>query len=78
MLNVEVKADIQYSLQHSSLSIQHCMFNSIAIVGFGLIGGSVGLAVREVWPSCRIVAIDRAAVADAAVARRQLTRAGTT
>ena len=43
------------------------MFHQIAIVGFGLIGGSVALALREAWPACRIVAIDRAAVVDAAM-----------
>ena len=34
-------------------------FQSIAIVGFGLIGGSIALAVRERWPSVRITAVDR-------------------
>ncbi len=37
-------------------------FQRIAIVGFGLIGGSIALAVRERWPSVRITAVDRAAV----------------
>lgn len=37
-------------------------FQHIAIVGFGLIGGSVALAVRERWPSVRIAAVDRAPV----------------
>ena len=36
------------------------MFHRIAIVGFGLIGGSVALALREAWPACRLIAIDRA------------------
>jgi prephenate dehydrogenase len=34
-------------------------FQHIAIVGLGLIGGSIALAVRERWPAVRIVAIDR-------------------
>jgi prephenate dehydrogenase len=42
------------------------MFHQIAIVGCGLIGGSVALALREAWPACRIIAIDRAEVVDAA------------
>jgi prephenate dehydrogenase len=58
--------DIQNSLQHSAFSIQHCMFHQAAIIGCGLIGGSVALALREAWPACRIVAIDREAVVDAA------------
>ena len=43
------------------------MFDHIAIVGFGLIGGSVALAVREAWPSCRIAAVDRPTVVDSAM-----------
>jgi prephenate dehydrogenase len=34
-------------------------FHNIAIVGFGLIGGSIALAIRERWPSIRITAVDR-------------------
>lgn len=37
-------------------------FQRIAIAGIGLIGGSIALGVREVWPSVRVVGIDRAAV----------------
>jgi prephenate dehydrogenase len=37
-------------------------FTSIAIIGLGLIGGSIALGVRERWPSIRIVALDRPAV----------------
>ena len=38
------------------------LFHQIAIVGFGLIGGSIALAIRERWPSIRITAVDRPAV----------------
>jgi prephenate dehydrogenase len=34
-------------------------FTRVAIVGVGLIGGSIALAVRERWPSVRIVGVDR-------------------
>lgn len=34
-------------------------FRRIAIVGFGLIGGSIALAARKRWPKTRIIAIDR-------------------
>jgi prephenate dehydrogenase len=34
-------------------------FVRVAIVGFGLIGGSLGLAVKRRWPSTTVVAIDR-------------------
>src|SRR5688572_5973692 len=34
-------------------------FNRLAIVGLGLIGGSIALAVRERWSSTLITAVDR-------------------
>jgi prephenate dehydrogenase len=37
-------------------------FEQIAIVGLGLIGGSIALAVRERWPASRVIAVDRPAV----------------
>ena len=37
-------------------------FNTIAIIGLGLIGGSIALAVRERWPAVRIAGVDRKAV----------------
>ena len=42
-----------------SPSGQEPPFHQIAIVGFGLIGGSIALAVRDRWPSVRITAVDR-------------------
>jgi prephenate dehydrogenase len=38
------------------------LFQTIAIAGLGLIGGSIALAVRERWPSTRIVGVDHASV----------------
>lgn len=37
-------------------------FKTIAIVGLGLIGGSIALAVRERWPASRLVGVDSTAV----------------
>ena len=37
-------------------------FSSVAIVGLGLIGGSIALGIRERWPAARITGIDRQAV----------------
>jgi prephenate dehydrogenase len=37
-------------------------FPRIAIVGFGLIGGSIALGVRERWPAVLITAVDRPSV----------------
>ena len=37
-------------------------FSSIAIVGLGLIGGSIALGVRKRWPASRVFAVDRPSV----------------
>ena len=37
-------------------------FHSVAVVGVGLIGGSIALGVRERWPSVRVYGVDRPAV----------------
>ena len=39
-----------------TMSLDEPAFHNIAIVGFGLIGGSIALAIRERWPSIRITA----------------------
>ena len=48
-------------------------FSQIAIVGLGLIGGSVAFAAKRAWPSARLVAADRRpAVVREALARRAI------
>ena len=37
-------------------------FESIAVVGLGLIGGSIALAVRERWPESRVFGVDSESV----------------
>src|SRR5918993_4944268 len=37
-------------------------FRRIAIVGLGLIGGSIALAIRERWPAIRVLGVDRHSV----------------
>ena len=37
-------------------------FSSIAIVGLGLIGGSIALAVRDRWPASRVFGVDTESV----------------
>src|SRR5688572_31637899 len=37
-------------------------FRSVAVIGLGLIGGSIALGIRERWPSVRITGVDRRAV----------------
>lgn len=49
-------------------------FKSISIVGLGLIGGSIALAVRERWPSVRIAGVDRKAVLAHAVGSGAIDR----
>jgi prephenate dehydrogenase len=53
-------------------------FQHIAIAGFGLIGGSIALAIRERWPSARIVAIDRPPVLAHAAGSGAIDRAAST
>ena len=49
-------------------SLSEPPFHRIAIVGVGLIGGSIALAVKRRWPAATIVGIDRPSVLE--VARR--------
>jgi prephenate dehydrogenase len=50
-------------------------FATIAIAGLGLIGGSIALAVRERWPQCRIVGVDRPSAQSHALSSGALDRA---
>lgn len=49
-------------------------FQQIAIVGLGLIGGSIALAVRERWPASRVIAVDRQPVLAHAVSTGAIDR----
>jgi prephenate dehydrogenase len=42
-------------------------FSRVAIVGFGLIGGSIGRAIKRKWPAALVVAIDKKPVIEAAM-----------
>ncbi len=50
-------------------------FPRIAVVGLGLIGGSIAFAARRAWPSTHVVAIDREPVLKEALARRAIDAA---
>ena len=50
-------------------------FQSIAIVGLGLIGGSIALAVRERWPASRLVGVDAPSVLAHAIGSAAIDRA---
>jgi prephenate dehydrogenase len=43
------------------------IFNRIGIVGLGLIGGSIALAARELWPAALVIAVDNKDVLEAAM-----------
>lgn len=44
-------------------------FNKISIIGIGLIGGSLGLALKEKKPNFKIVGIDKQKIIEKAIAR---------
>ena len=48
------------------------VFPKIAIVGLGLIGGSIAFAARRAWPSTHVVAVDRERVLREALSRRAI------
>ena len=43
------------------------IFEKVAIIGLGLIGGSIALAVREHWPSSLVIGLDRTEVLEKAM-----------
>jgi prephenate dehydrogenase len=43
------------------------IFQRIGIVGLGLIGGSIALAARELWPSALVIAVDHKDVLETAM-----------
>jgi prephenate dehydrogenase len=60
------------------MSSQEPPFSRIAIVGLGLIGGSIALAVRERWSSTLITAVDRPPVLAHASSSGAIDRAAQT
>jgi prephenate dehydrogenase len=52
------------------LTEQTPLFPSVAIIGFGFIGGSLGLAVKQRWPSAVVIAIDQKPVLERALRMR--------
>ena len=57
------------------MSSQDPLFRSVSIIGLGLIGGSIALAVRERWPATRITGVDRKAVLAHALGSGAIDRA---
>src|SRR2546429_9938004 len=46
---------------------QPAVFNTIGIVGLGLIGGSIALKARELWPASLVIAVDNKDVLETAM-----------
>ena len=46
---------------------QKPIFEKIGIVGLGLIGGSIALAAREIWPASLVIAVDNKDVLETAM-----------
>src|SRR5688500_2908365 len=46
---------------------QEPIFQKIGIVGLGLIGGSIALAARQIWPSSLVIAVDHKDVLETAM-----------
>src|SRR5205809_6989716 len=43
------------------------IFGKIGIVGLGLIGGSIAIAARQLWPSSLVIAVDNKDVLETAM-----------
>src|SRR5215831_11594703 len=43
------------------------VFDKIGIVGLGLIGGSIALAARQLWPSALVIGVDSKGVLETAM-----------
>ena len=54
-------------IQPGSTSTAPPPFEKVAIVGLGLIGGSIALAARQHWPSCLVLGLDRKQVLEKAM-----------
>jgi len=48
------------------------IFGKIGIVGLGLIGGSIALRARELWPSSLVIAVDQKDVLEVAMRRHAI------
>jgi prephenate dehydrogenase len=48
------------------------IFEKIAILGLGLIGGSIALAARQIWPSGLVIAVDNKDVLEQAMVRHAI------
>ena len=59
-------------LQSAKNPGQPPIFQRVGIVGLGLIGGSIALAARELWPSALVIGVDRKDVLERAMVRHAI------
>ena len=48
------------------------VFQRVGVVGLGLIGGSIALAARDIWPSALVIGVDRKDVLERAMIRHAI------
>src|SRR5687768_2748430 len=48
------------------------IFQRVGIVGLGLIGGSIALAARQIWPASLVIGVDRKDVLERAMVRHAI------
>src|SRR4030095_14163611 len=48
------------------------IFDKVGIVGLGLIGGSIALKARELWPTSLVIAVDNKDVLETAMRRHAI------
>jgi prephenate dehydrogenase len=54
-------------IQPAQRAAQPPIFEKLGIVGLGLIGGSIALAARQIWPSSLVIAVDNKDVLETAM-----------
>jgi len=52
------------------------IFQRVGIVGLGLIGGSIALAARQIWPAALVIGVDRKDVLERAMVLHAIDVAG--
>jgi prephenate dehydrogenase len=53
--------------QASRIDKQPIVFSKIGIIGLGLVGGSIALAAREIWPTSLVIGVDNKDVLETAM-----------
>jgi prephenate dehydrogenase len=65
-------ADVRLPMIQPRDAGQPPVFEKIAILGLGLIGGSIALAARQIWPSGLVIAVDNKDVLEQAMVRHAI------